>query len=84
MSLTQGERNLRNLATALERDIERFKSRVRVLSYRDVLIAHKPISELAKYAETLGYKYFLWEDRIYQKDENDRWMRTVYTKVNIQ
>ena len=72
------------MSLTLEEEIIKFKSKVRVLSYKDVLSSHKPISELAKYADTLGYKYILCEDRIYEKDENNRWMRTSFTKANIQ
>ena len=54
-----------------------------VLSYRDVLVAHSVIGHIQKlmqHAEALGYKYILWNDRVYLADGK----LTVYTREDIQ
>lgn len=79
----------------LHTEIQAFKSKVKVLNYRDVLIDHdrnnpnKPIkffniSEFCKVADQLGYPYLLWNSIIYHKDDCGRWMRTTFTEQNIQ
>ena len=50
-----------------------------VLSYRDVLVAHNivgNIQKLMRHADVLGYKYILWNDRVYLADGT----LTVYTR----
>ncbi len=58
----------------------------RYLNSIEVLAPKKQQSRIgmvAHIAETLGFKYFIWKEIIYQK-ENDMWMRTPFSRVNIQ
>ena len=54
-----------------------------VLSYNDVLEAHKlngHIHKLMQHANTLGYKYIIWNGLVYLADGTP----TVYTRDDIQ
>ena len=54
-----------------------------VLSYNDVLEAHKLIGHIHKlmqHANTLGYKYIIWNGLVYLADGTP----TVYTRDDIQ
>lgn len=78
----------------IQTEIQNFKSKVKVLSYRDVLIDHDRnnpcksikffhLSDISKVADDLGYPYLMWDNIIYQKDTYGRWMRTTFTEINI-
>ena len=54
-----------------------------VLSYNEVLEAHKlvgHIQKLIQYANVLGYKYILWTGQVYLADGTP----TVYTREDIR
>jgi hypothetical protein len=54
-----------------------------VLSYNNVLEAHNlvgNIKNLMQYANVLGYKYILWNGRVYLADGT----LTVYTREDIR
>ena len=54
-----------------------------VLSYNDVLEAHKLIGHIQKlmqHANTLGYKYIIWNGVVYLDDGTP----TVYTRDDIR
>lgn len=54
-----------------------------VLSYNDVLEAHNlvgHIQNLMWYANVLGYKYILWNGRVYLADGTP----TIYTREDIR
>lgn len=82
------------MKTSFKQEIENFKSKVKTLSYRDVLMDHDRndpnkfqkifhLSELTKLADALGYPYIIWNHLVYQKDDRGTWMRTPWTETNI-
>jgi hypothetical protein len=63
-------------------------SSIKILSWKDVLVGHDSLfkytlSELAGFASYIGYKYFLWNDIIYTK-EDGVWMRTHMSIYNVK
>lgn len=60
---------------------------VKFLNGVDVLVPKKQIigriGMIAHMADVCGYEYFIWKEIVYHK-ENGIWVRTPYTKLNIQ